>query len=221
VDPPKCLCGGSGRIPIENYPYDDLCGNCNGSGKRPSAPLPQRFVVGYLGACGGPDKGLVYLLHAWKLLDYRDGSKLLIAGKDSASPYLNSLINQHFAFVHGQVEMLGWQEDVSEFYDRLSVYVQPSVTEGWGIEVTEAMAHGRLALCSEGAGAADMALETFPQCDPTAIASKINDCKIHAGQLPEMGGRAANAATLYTWDIVRERYCMLWQSLLGEGRMET
>ena len=46
----------------------------------------------------------------------------------------------------GNIYLRGAVEDVSEVYDNCSLFVQPSASEGFGIEVLEAMAHGRLAL---------------------------------------------------------------------------
>lgn len=84
-------------------------------------PLPKIFTVGYLGAVGA-DKGLMYLLQAWKMLDYKD-AVLKIAGQYSASDYMMNLVNTYGG---GNIHLAGWQNDLSDFYGSLSLYVQPS-----------------------------------------------------------------------------------------------
>lgn len=176
----------------------------------PPAPLPERFTVGYLGAYSG-DKSVKTLLEAWKILGYKDAT-LILAGRDSTSPWV-----QHCCRVYGggHVYLMGWVNQLSDFYERISLYVQPSMTEGFGIEVLESMAFGRLSICSTGAGAADIALETFPAGDAQTLASKIDYCKTNREELITKGKEARRVASLYTWDRIRGEYQRLWKNLLG------
>jgi glycosyltransferase involved in cell wall biosynthesis len=179
-------------------------------------PLPGTFTVGYLGATG-PDKGLRYLLEAWRKLDYHNEAELLLAGKDSQSPFMQGLVRQ-FA-PNTRVQFLGWVENVSDFYNNISLYVQPSVTEGFGIEVLEAMAHGRVPLVSDGAGAVDClpspnSICRFPARDVDGLAERIHQAK-HNWALDAAGVTARNhVAAYYTWDLIRAQYQALWRSLL-------
>lgn len=95
---------------------------------------PKRFVLGYLGAVG-PDKGLIYLLRAWQKLNYQDDSLLLLAGGQSDSSFIHSLIEAVFNLRQPDpypprdphIRLLGWVKNVSDFYNNISLYVQPSV----------------------------------------------------------------------------------------------
>jgi glycosyltransferase involved in cell wall biosynthesis len=184
------------------------------------ASLPERFTVGYLGAVG-PDKGLIYLLQAWKKLNYKDAT-LVIAGRFSTDPFVSALI-AHFG--GGIIHQAGWQENVSDFYNSLSLYVQPSVTEGFGIEVLEAMAHGRAVLCSNGAGSVDTVPEwySYDPLDVDTLASKIDQVRLRgccqpAGReqhIPNGYPHWESIASNYTWDKVRQQYVNLWKSLTG------
>ncbi len=109
--------------------------------------------------------------------------------------------------------MMGWVDDTSSFYDRISLYVQPSATEGFGLEILEAMAHGRLAIASEGAGAVDLALSRFPVGDVSRLAELIDSFKKDANNLRVMGERAREKAQDFTWDKVREMYKQVWRSM--------
>lgn len=171
-----------------------------------------RFTVGYLGAVG-PDKGLVYLLQAWKQLNY-DDAVLVLAGRDSTGPWVNHLLRYVGG---GNVRLLGWVNDVSDFYDSIDLYVQPSASEGFGIEVLEALAHGRPALVSAAAGAADVVPEQcrFPPRDADALANVLRRFRdTPAAGRPDPDHCRARAEQ-YTWAGVRTRYQALWREVLS------
>lgn len=169
-------------------------------------PLPQEFKVGYLGAVG-PDKGVVYLLKAWAGLMYKD-SELVIAGKEGQGlvPWINQL------FVKGQkYSLLGFVENPSDFYNSISAYVQPSATEGFGLPVLEAMAHGRPVICSDGAGASELIDSgkdgyVVKARDAASIAERIDYLKTHHEKVAKMGEMARLKAKQYTWDKIEKQY---------------
>jgi glycosyltransferase involved in cell wall biosynthesis len=189
----------------------------------PIAPLPKQFIVGYLGAYG-PDKGVRYLLEAWKKLNYSD-AVLILAGHDSTSPFVTQLI-KHFG--GGSIVQLGWVENVSSFYNSISLYVQPSVTEGFGIEVLEAMSYGRPVLCSKGAGAVDVLTDICDICgnlgefagqvyaplNVDMLAESINWTKTCC-DLDKAGAMARNRAENFTWDKIEQQYIDAWKGLLA------
>ncbi len=175
-------------------------------------PMPNTFNVGYLGQVG-PDKGLIYLMEAWTKLNLT-GHRLLIAGRDGPqlAPIWNNLGHK------GEVEFMGWVEKPVQLYGRCSVYVQPSVTEGFGIEVLEAMAHGRPVIVSEGAGAADVVREgidgfVVPRRNPDAIADCILKLKNDPNLAVNMGLEARERAMQYTWDKIIPQYHEVWKGL--------
>lgn len=179
-------------------------------------PLPDTFKVGYLGAVG-PDKGIIYLLKAWQKLNYKD-AELVLAGKESNSLFVKSLIKNFCPTA--KVTTLGWVDKVSDFYDSTSLYVQPSVTEGFGIEVVESMAHGRPTLCSLGAGASDI----VPACwvfQPRDVEHMVYSISVARDALELVKSKQMafledwqGIASNYTWDKIRARYISLWKELL-------
>ena len=174
-------------------------------------PLPKEYVVGYLGAMLAPDKGLIYLLEAWKELAYKD-TTLLLGGRIDPNflPYVRK-------YGGGNIRFTGWVEDTSDFYNQVSLYVQPSATEGFGIEVLEAMAHGRPVICSQGAGAHDCL-----ECGTSDVGS-VRACSLgdlidavkyykdpHYRQRDgEILGRRSQR---YTWEKIHPEY--VWRKLL-------
>jgi glycosyltransferase involved in cell wall biosynthesis len=181
----------------------------------PSAvrPLPKRFAPMSLGQ-PGPDKGLIYLLQAWKILNYKDAT-LTIAGR--GTDMLLPILRAHGG---GSVYLRGEVDSTADVYNASSILIQPSASEGYGIEVLEAMAHGRYAVCSDGAGAAD-AIDTpvlgsvVRARDAEALASAIDAARSGPFMSSEwVEARRARARGFYAWPIIHQKYIQLWEALL-------
>ena len=178
-----------------------------------TTPIQENFNVGYLGAIG-PDKGLSYLIKAWEMLNY-DDSTLIFAGNQTE--YLAPFINKYVKA--GKFHLMGHIERISQLYNICSVYVQPSTTEGFGMEVPEAMSYGRPVIVSEGAGAADCITNNdtgfiIHKKDPKDIADKIDWFKNHRKELIEMGQNARKKSFEYSWDKIKQRYIEVWTELI-------
>lgn len=219
VDLPKCTrCEGTVEVDDPNEPdgWND-CPRCKSQpGIEPVQYLPKQFRVGYLGSCGAPDKGVRYLLQAWKQLAYRD-AVLVLAGRDSTSDWVRHLVTTYGG---GNIELWGWVPDVADFYNSISCYCQPSVTEGFGIEVLEAMSFGRPVMCSIGVGAMDVVRSGGGRINPVgdveSLAAGIHFWhNVLPGNLMETGIHAREIAADYTWDKIEQRYIALWRGLLG------
>jgi len=174
-------------------------------------PIPRRFDVAYLGQCG-PDKGLIYLIQAWGMLNYPEARLILAgAGTETLEPFIRQFTNK------GIFVLLGRVPDVATVYNACSVYVQPSVTEGFGIEILEAMSYGRPVIASEGAGAAELVEDsigfTAPIRNEKALAEQIEWFKSNQDKIPEMGQNARKKARNYTWSRIRGKYAELFSSL--------
>ena len=177
------------------------------------APLPDDFTVSYLGVAG-VDKGLVYLFRAWAQLDYND-SELVLAGEGTES--LSQILRQ--SANHGKFRLLGRVNEIRDVFDQCSVYVQPSINEGFGITALEAMAHGRPIIVSDGAGSADCVIDSVngfvvPAGDPDAIATAIQWFRDHPDKVRELGNNARETAKEYSWENIRSRYVEHFNSLV-------
>ncbi len=175
-------------------------------------PLPNEFTVGYLGVVG-PDKGLSYLIDAWSQLDY-DDAELVFAGSgtDQIKPAIQQLAGK------GKFRLLGRVKNIRDLFDNCSVYVQPSLNEGFGITALEAMAHGRPVIVSDGAGSADCVSSgdgfVVPAGDPGAIAKKIDWFKNNPDRIEPMGKCARLTAKEYSWDKIRGEYVRYFDRLV-------
>lgn len=174
--------------------------------------IPKPFNVGYLGAIG-PDKGLKYLIEAWSQLNYHD-STLIIAGSNSKEfePYIRRYATG------GKYHLMGWVNDKIDFFSNIAVYVQPSVTEAFGIEVIEAMSYGRTVICSDGAGAVD-AIENgkngfvVKKRDVKELVHLIDHLKNVESNLTGIGTSARRTSENYSWDKIMEQYVRTYTSI--------
>lgn len=174
------------------------------------------FTVMHLGACGG-DKGDRYLQQAW--------AQVFPKLRDSRLVFMGANANW---FSEGfEATGLGKAGDYMIFtFDRppadtketaflsASVYVQSSVTEGWGIPVGEAMAHGVPVIITDKTGAVDMVTDgedgfVIPIRSPEAIAEKIQYFHDNPGEVSRMGANARKKAEEYSWDKIKMRYVEL------------
>lgn len=170
-------------------------------------PYPKTFTIGYLGQTG-PDKGLIYLIEAWSKLNYKD-AVFNIAGSQSIS--LLPLIRH---FKHGNYNIMGFVKNIEEFYNSITTYVQPSVTEGFGIEILEALATGRPVIASNGAGAADCVGEcgfVIEKKNVQALMDSIDSIKKQSLDVRQI---CQKQALNYTWDKVKQSYINVWKNLL-------
>lgn len=174
-------------------------------------PITYEFRVGYLGSYGS-DKGVRYLVESWSSLGYNDDSTLIFGGAHSTE--LGSFINR-FATT-GKFHLMGYVKDISDFYNLCSIYVQPSITEGFGIEVLEALSYGCPVICSEGAGASSVIEDgkngfVIKKRDPKAIADKIQYFKDNPGEIERMGKNATEKVSQFKWNIIEKRYGELYE----------
>ena len=179
-------------------------------------PIPENFRVGYVGSCGA-DKGVIYACMAWKQLNYKDDSVFGYAGPhESVWKDKNGWINRIMTDSKAKFKILGFIPDISELYQNISVYIQPSVTEGFGLEVLESMSFGRPVICSSGAGASELIDEgkngfIFEPRDTKKMAELINWYKENPSEIKKHGDNARIKAEQYSWEKVQERYGELFE----------
>lgn len=175
------------------------------------APIPERFIVGYLGQ-PGPDKGLTYLMQGWDIWNRArrrtSDALLMIAGRGTLQvmPWIRELCSSGSYCVRGEVV------EPNNLYDACCLYVQPSASEGFGCEVLEARAHGRPVICSDGAGARDHANQVVPACNPAELASAIDLWYSKWLTNPQEMITLADRPAIehLTWSHIRQRYIELF-----------
>jgi glycosyltransferase involved in cell wall biosynthesis len=172
--------------------------------------IPTDFSVTHVGT-NGPDKGQIYLVQAWQRIRQRAGfsGSLTIVGRGTA-------IWQPFGVF--SLERVG---NIGKVYNSCSVYVQPSVTEGFGIPVLEAMAYARPVIVTEGTGCCELVENgkdgfVVPIRDSDAIMEKLQYFHDNPDEVKRMGKNAREKAKQYDWKIIEKKYQKLIQEVLNE-----
>ena len=137
-------------------------------------PDPEHFDVLFVGA-GSLQKGIPYLLDSFERLVH-PGKRLTFAGQ--ILPELQAMIAQYSARL--PISCLGHvpQPNLKEIMSRSHVIVLPSVQDGFGMVMSQAMACGCPVIASEHTGAFDLyenGVEGFivPIRDPEALADRM------------------------------------------------
>ncbi len=132
--------------------------------------IPAPYIL-YLGI-NKPHKNLLRLLQAWQIVQNEIDSKhtLVIAGAwDERYPQAktwavqNKLDNIHFA---GPIA----DQDLPALYSGADLFLFPSIYEGFGLPVLEAMACGTAVSCSNSSSLPEVGGNAAHYFDPTAIA---------------------------------------------------
>ena len=170
--------------------------------------FPEMFTPSYFGSVG-LDKGITYLINAW--LGIPQG-ELLIGGREGENLRLEDKYMSRF-------KILGLVENLVDFYKQTSIYIQPSIIEGFGLTPLEAMAHGRPVIVAEGAGMSELVTDgkdgfVVPIRDIDAIRNKIIFYHDNPDEITRMGAEARKTAEKYTWDIIKRQYIKLYEELL-------
>jgi glycosyltransferase involved in cell wall biosynthesis len=131
------------------------------------------FTVGVVG--GDPlRKGFLYLLQAWRQLGLPNARLLLRTGADlRAYPALKHLLG-----TLPNVEILPYVPDMAAFYRQCDAFVLPSVDDGFGMALFEALAHGLPSIATSHCGASELLTPgkealIVPPSDASALAEAL------------------------------------------------
>jgi len=124
-------------------------------------------------------KGTHYLIEAFKMIDRID-AELWIRG-DIPDSYLKLITDKRIKIIPPVLP-----ERLQEIYESADIFVQPSIDEGFGMTVLEALSYGLPLVVTENVGAKDLLTSevsiTVPIRNPEALARAIN----LASEMPSM-----------------------------------
>jgi glycosyltransferase involved in cell wall biosynthesis len=181
--------------------------------------LPERYLL-YLGI-NKPHKNLVRLIEAYSQLDSRHVPPLVIAGAwDARYPEPKARTAQ--LGMGARVQFLGAVEDLDlpALYTGCTFFIFPSLYEGFGLPVIEAMACGAPVLCSHSSSfpevAGDAALYFDPQ-DVQAIAATIQRGLDDEGVRQSLAEQSLPQAGKFSWQqTAQETLAVYRQAELGQ-----
>jgi glycosyltransferase involved in cell wall biosynthesis len=185
---------------------------------RPSTHSTSRpFRVCYVGRVELA-KGMGYLLQAWKRLALPN-AQLVLIGEYRAE--VNSLF-QKYATPNVRVTNSLAPQEVAAWYRDSNVFVFPSVNEGFGMVLLEAMASGLPVIASEGTGAHDCVTHgkdgfLVPARDVDALAETLLWCYQHPNDAESIGKNArVKVEAQFTLDHYNRRITDLYRSIVPE-----
>jgi glycosyltransferase involved in cell wall biosynthesis len=177
--------------------------------------LPERYVLA-IGTLE-PRKGLQHLIRAMAHPDAPKDIPLVIGGPDGWGDVDVAGIAEQAGLPQGMVKVLGRVDDadLAVVYDRATVFVFPSLAEGFGLPVIEAMSLGTPVIHSDAPAVREVAsdaavmvesgpLESYPERLAHAIYQVVNDPEL-AEQLRVAG---PDRARMFDW---RDSAIETWQ----------
>jgi len=179
---------------------------------------PKVLVVGTVGWLL-PIKGPMYLLRAMERVWLSHPEiQLVFVGKGDLENELRKKASQ--IGVNKRVKFLGWRDDIPEIMHILDVFVLPSLNEGMGRVLIEAMAAGRPIIASNVGGIPDLVIQgenglLVPAKDIKALAEGIEYLLENQSERIEMGEKGRKMATNYGVNSMVEKIDRLYLELLG------
>jgi glycosyltransferase involved in cell wall biosynthesis len=148
-------------------------------------------------------KGAHYLLKAWQLLNARAAARLHVYGQVLLPDQLRASQADGVIF-HGSVP----RHVLFNAYESSDVLVFPTLSDGFGMVVTEAMSRGVPVITTDRAGAADLVTADngmiVPAADPQALANALQWCLDNRNRLLEMRNHALETARRRQWPDFRK-----------------
>ena len=111
-------------------------------------------------------------------------------------------------------------EDLTRFYGACDVFVYPSLYEGFGLPIIEAMACGRAVACSNTTAmpeVADSAALLFDPRSEAEIVLAIRDLLVDSELRSRMERLGLQRSTLYSWDRTARRTLEVYYDVAGSA----
>jgi glycosyltransferase involved in cell wall biosynthesis len=172
---------------------------------------PDSLVVGFVGWLI-PIKGVTYLIKAMaEVVQRHPNSLLVLVGKEQVE-------NLGLA---DNVRFLGWRPDVDEIMGCFDIFVLPSLNEGMGRVLVEAMSAGLPIVASRVGGIPDLVKHgenglLVPPADAGALERAISDLLSDKARRKHMGETGKRMCRPYSVEAMVEKIDNLYSRLLGE-----
>jgi len=175
------------------------------------------LVVGTAGRLT-PVKGQRYLIEAArKIVDVKPDTTFVFLGDGEL---LNELKNMAFRLgIRENVKFLGWRPDVAEVMSTFDIFVLPSLNEGMGRVLVEAMAMGKPIVASDVGGIADLVVDgkngfLVPAADVEIMVVRINDLLESAEKRKKMGENGKSRSANYSSNLMVKNIDQLYRAML-------
>jgi glycosyltransferase involved in cell wall biosynthesis len=166
-----------------------------------------------------PRKGIDVLLDAWSLLPeaLRRAYPLVLTG---SSGWRNEALIKKVAGLaaQGTVRHLGYVpvEELAVLFSGAAVFCYPSVYEGFGLPVLDAMSSGTPVICRAGTSMAEFSQGACVLCEtgePEELATKL-DTLLHSSSMrDEWAGKGLKQAARFSWERCASETAQVYRSI--------
>lgn len=180
--------------------------------------LPERYVLA-LGA-RRPHKNIDRLVEAFAAVAAEQPHALVLAGEvdrrfdDEASALVRALR------ARGRIVETGFvaEEDLPALYSLADLFVQPSIIEGFGLPVLEAMACGCAVACADSSSLPEVAGDgalLFDPGDPSAIAAALRAALGAPAMRADLARRGVARAATFSWERAARETLAVYAAAAG------
>ncbi len=179
--------------------------------------LPQKYVL-YFGS-NKLHKNLVRLLEAWKIIidQMANPIQLIIAGAWD-SRYSQPLQKVAELGMENAVQFLGpiAEKDLPALYSGATLFVFPSLYEGFGLPVAEAMACGTAVACANSSSLPEIGGEAVHYFDPMDVREMVGVIGRYLENEPlrlELAQKGIKQAQKFSWQKAAESTLQIYRQL--------
>ncbi len=167
-------------------------------------------------------KGIHYLLQAWHQANLpEEETELILVGniqKDLQSILSKLPIKDNVVF-YGSTS----KQKLKELYQNSSAFVLPSIEDGFGMVIGEAMASGLPVICSDHCAAPEIITDKkegliVPAGSAEKLAEKISWCFENQEKAYSMGQQGQKTIRNFTWDIYGQNVFDVYQNILNRRK---
>jgi glycosyltransferase involved in cell wall biosynthesis len=182
---------------------------------------PDSLVVGYVGWLI-PIKGVTHLVDAMaEVVQRHPNSMLVLVGKGDEKGEEEIKLKEQVENLGlaDNVRLLGWRPDVDEIMGCFDLFVLPSLNEGMGRVLVEAMAVGLPIVASRVGGIPDLVKDgknglLVPPADASALGKAISDLLTDKEKRNRMGEAGKKMCLPYSAEAMVEQIDDLYKDLL-------
>lgn len=180
---------------------------------------PAKFTVIFVGLLS-VRKGVHHLLEAWQKLALPESEAQLILVGSLQKDLYQILPNYKLAsnvIINGPTD----KHSLKKLYSQSSVLVLPSLEDGFGMVIGEAMASGLPVITTTHCAGPDLIEPgkngfVVPAANSNSLAEKISWCYHNRAATDEMGKFAQQKSSLLSWDIYGNTIYKVYQKIVGE-----
>ena len=202
------------KFPISNFQFPINFQNPNDQNILEKYNISKPYIL-YVGAAY-PHKNLETLLKGWKIFEERNENEyqLVLVGKENY--FYRKLINNS-TLQHCDIVYTGFlpDDELETLYNHASLYIFPSLYEGFGLPPLEAMARGVPVASSDSSCLPEILQDAayyFRPQDERAISDAIQHLLIDKNLRARLIERGQKLCTTYSWNKLATETLSIYQN---------